>query len=192
VPEASFTPRSNRHNVLNLHEGAKMSLEQASFLAQIISALAIIASLIFVGVQLRQATRAMRNSSSQAHSAIYSGVISTIIDNGEFASIWRRGLADPGNLNEDEWVRFIGCASAQFRFFESSRVQWLQGLLDEEHWQNIEAQVNSFASQPGIQAWWELRRDWHSVPFRRWFEALPGAHPNGMYQRIKEGSERDG
>ena len=169
-----------------------MSLEQASLLAQIVSALAIIASLVFVGVQLRQATRAMRNSSSQAHSAIYSGVISTIIDNGELASIWRRGLADPASLDEDEWVRFTACASAQFRFFESSRVQWLQGQLDEEHWQNIEARVNSFASQPGIQAWWQIRRDWHSVPFRSWFEALPGAHHTGMYPRINDAALASG
>lgn len=160
-----------------------MSLEQASFVAQIISAVAIIASLIFVGVQLRQATRAMRNSSSQAHSAIYSGVISTIIDNGEFASIWRRGLADPESLDEDELVRFIACASAQFRFFESSRVQWLNGQLDGEHWQNIEAQVSSFASQPGIRAWWKIRRDWHSAAFQRWFEALAGT-PGPLYQPI--------
>ena len=163
-----------------------MSLEQASFLAQIISALAIIASLIFVGVQLRQATTAMRNSSSQAHSAIYSEVISTIIANGEFASIWRRGLKEPESLNEDEWVRFIACASAQFRFFESSRVQWLRGHLDDEHWQNIEAQANSFAAQPGIKAWWQLRRDWHSAPFQRWFEALPGTHGSGMYEAVHE------
>ena len=150
-----------------------MSLEQASFVAQIVSAAAIIASLLFVGVQLKQATRAMRNSSSQAHSAIYSGVISTIIDNGEFASIWRRGLADPATLNEDEWIRFIACASTQFRFFESSRVQWLNGQLDGEHWQNIEAQVTSFAAQPGIRAWWKIRRGWHSGAFQSWFEALP-------------------
>lgn len=160
-----------------------MSLEQASFIAQIISAVAIIASLIFVGVQLKQATRSMRNSSSQAHSAIYTGVIATIIDNGEFASIWRRGLGDPASLDEDEWVRFIACASAQFRFFESSRVQWLNGQLDGEHWQNIEAQVNSFASQPGIRAWWEIRRDWHSAAFQRWFEALPGT-PDFLYRPI--------
>ena len=150
-----------------------MSLEQASLVAEIVSALAIIASLIFVGFQLRQATRAMRNSSSQAHSAIYSQVIAPIIDNGEFAAIWRRGLADPTTLSDDEWVRVVACASSQFRFFESSRVQWLTGQLDEEHWQNIEAQVRSFLSQPGIQAWWKVRRHWHSQAFRAWIESLP-------------------
>lgn len=163
-----------------------MSLEQASFVAQIVSALAIIASLIFVGVQLRQATRAMRNSSSQAHSAIYSGVIAPIIDNAEFASIWRRGLSDPSGLNDDERVRFIACASAQFRFFESSRVQWLQGQLNEEHWQNIEAQVRSFVSQPGIQAWWKLRRHWHSEAFRAWFESLSPTDQKLLYGETSE------
>jgi hypothetical protein len=41
--------------------GAAMTLEQASFIAQIVSALAVIASLIFVGVQLRQAIRPARS-----------------------------------------------------------------------------------------------------------------------------------
>lgn len=158
-----------------------MSLEQASLVAEIISAIAIIGSLIFVGVQLRQATRAMRNSSSQAHSAVYSSVIAPIIENGEFAAIWRRGLADPTTLSDDEWVRVVACTSAQFRFFESSRVQWLKGQLDEEHWQNIEAQVRSFVTQPGIQAWWKVRRHWHSEAFREWIESLPADEDKPMY-----------
>jgi len=162
-----------------------MSLEQASFLAQIVSAVAIIASLIFVGIQLRQATSAMRNSSSQAHSATYSAIISTIIDNGEFASIWRRGLSDPKSLDPDEWVRFIACASSQFRLFEASRVQRLNGQLNEEHWQNIEAQVRSFRTQPGIQEWWKVRRDWHSSSFRDWFEALPSESSAVLYEPKK-------
>ena len=132
-----------------------MSLEQASLVAQIISAVAIIGSLIFVGVQLRQATSAMRNSSSQAHSAIYTGLVSTIIENADFASIWRRGLADPSTL-------------------------------DDEHWQNIDAQVRNFASQPGVQAWWKARRDWHSGAFRTWFESLAVNQDQPLYRLSEE------
>ena len=47
-----------------------MTLEQASFVAQIVSAVAVIASLIFVGFQLKHATAAIRATSSQAHSAL--------------------------------------------------------------------------------------------------------------------------
>jgi len=96
--------------------------------------MAVIASLIFVGVQLRTATRAVRASTSQAHSALYHAIVVTIVDNGEFANIWRRALVDFDSCSLDERVRFVAQASALFRYYESSRVQWLRGQLDPEHW----------------------------------------------------------
>jgi hypothetical protein len=160
-----------------------MSLEQASLVAQIVSALTIIASLIFVGIQVRQATSALRNSSSQSHSAIYTQIISTVIENADYASIWRRGLIDPASLNDDEWVRFVAYTSGMFRFYESSRVQWLRGNLDDEHWQNIEQQIRTLGAQPGVRAWWKLRGHWHSKAFRSWFEGLELGPDRFMYER---------
>ena len=91
-----------------------MTLEQASLVAQIISAVAVIASLIFVGVQLRQATAAIRGSSSEAHAALYTELVDSIIDNADFARIWSVGLTDPKALGEEEWVRFVAYSSALF------------------------------------------------------------------------------
>ncbi|MGQ0559339.1 MAG: hypothetical protein ACT4OE_07110 [Sphingosinicella sp.] len=160
-----------------------MSLEQTSFLAQIISAAAVIASLIFVGVQLRQTIKAVRAASSQAHSAMYHSIGANIVDNGEFASIWRRSIADPDSVNDDERARFFAFASMLCRFYESSRMQWLRGQLEDGHWHMIEAQAIDFAAQPGIQAWWLLRRHWHSEEFRSWFEGLPVANAKTLYGR---------
>src|SRR5919107_4593385 len=98
-----------------------MTLEQASLVAQIASAVAVIASLIFVGFQLRQATAAIRGSSSQAHSELYTTLVQSIIDHGDFARIWSTGLSDPASLTQEEWVRFVAYASALFRLYESSR-----------------------------------------------------------------------
>jgi hypothetical protein len=160
-----------------------MSLEQASFLAQIISAVAVVASLIFVGVQLRQTARTVRTSTSQAHSTVYHAIIGTIIDNADFARIWRQMLADPKAGSDDDWVRFVAYASALFRYFEVSRVQWLRSQLDEEHWQNIEQQAISLGAQPGMKLWWTVRRHWHSGEFRAWFEGLPKPDVEQLYGR---------
>ena len=168
-----------------------MSLEQLSFLSQIVSAFAVVASLVFVGIQLRYAIGAVRASTSQAHSANYYAINSSIIDDGELARIWRESLADFDSQGPDEKVRFVALASSIFRFYESSRAQWLRGQLDPEHWQMIERQATSFAAQPGIQSWWKLRRQWHSEEFRTWFEALPEADSGTMYgDKLKEGSLR--
>ena len=149
-----------------------MTLEQWALVAQIFSAIAVIASLIFVGVQLRQATSAIRGTSSQAHSALYTDLVRSIIDNDDFARAWSSGLTDPKALSEAEWVQFVAYASALFRLYESSRVQWLNGRLDEEHWHTIERQAADFGNLPGLQAAWQLRGHWFSPEFRAWFAGL--------------------
>jgi hypothetical protein len=149
-----------------------MTLEQASLIAQIASAIAVIASLIFVGIQLRRATSAIRATSSQAHSSLYTDLVQSIIDNADFARTWSIGLTDPQSLSEIEWVRFVAYSSALFRLYESSRVQWLNGRLDEEHWHTIERQAADFGHLPGLQQAWSLRAHWYSAEFRAWFDSL--------------------
>ena len=160
-----------------------MSLEQAAYLSQVIAAIAVIASLIFVGVQLRQNTMAVLAQTSQAHSIGYQQIIAGISDNGEFAHIWRVGLADYESLNPDERARFLAFTSTLFRFYESSQVQMLRGALDKEHWRTIEHQATDLVSQPGIQSWWAHRRHWHSARFQAWLEALPKQAPAAIYDQ---------
>ena len=115
-----------------------MSLEQWSAVAQIAGAVVGIPSLIFVGIQLKLTTKAVRASSSQAHAAAFHALSASIFDNSNgFANIWRGGLRGLDGLSEEDRVRFIAFASSLFRFFESARVQWLRKQLDEEHWLTI-------------------------------------------------------
>ena len=95
-----------------------MTLEQWAFIAQIVSAIAVIASLVFVGLQLKHATATIRATSSQAHSSLYTDLVQSIIDNADFARLWSIGLTEPKKLTEDEWVRFVAYASALFRLYE--------------------------------------------------------------------------
>jgi hypothetical protein len=163
-----------------------MSLEQWSYLAQIIGAIAVVASLVFVGVQLRQNTKAILTQTSQTHSALYHSIIAGLSENGEVARIWRVGLADMDSLAPDERVRFMAFVSTLFRYYEASHVQSLRGLLDAEHWRTIEQQVTDLAAQPGIQAWWQLRQHWHSDAFRLWFEARPLRDAGVLYDRPRQ------
>lgn len=160
-----------------------MTLEQASLVAQIVSAIAVIASLIFVGVQLRQATAAIQASSSEAHAALYTELVHSIIDNADFARIWATGLNDPKSLSNEDWVRFVAYASALFRQYESTRVQWLKGRLDDEHWHTIEKQATSFGHLPGLKLAWKLRGHWYSPDFQAWFESLEPYDAPAVYER---------
>ena len=158
-----------------------MTLEQAAFLSQIVSAVAVIASLIFVGFQLRQNTKSIKAATSQSHSATYHQIISSLATNGELAHLWRVGLAGLEGCSDDDRVRFFAITSTLFRFYEASRIQWRHGQLDKEHWHTIEQQVISLRGQPGIETWWASRRYWHSEEFRHWFENLSAAPADALY-----------
>lgn len=160
-----------------------MTLEQWSYAAQVVSAVAVIASLIFVGFQVKKATAAIRATSSQAHSSLYTDLVQSIIDDADFAHIWSVGLTAPEALREEQWVRFVAYASALFRLYESSRVQWLNGRLDEEHWHTVENQAADFGHLPGLQAAWQLRCHWYSPEFRAWFDGLKRADAPRPYAR---------
>jgi len=158
-----------------------MAIEQAWPLALVVSVAALVIALVYAGAQLQRAVRAMRCSSSQAHAALYHEIITSLVGDGEFARLWRRALADPEAIDEDERVRFFAYTTTLFRFYESSRVQWLRNLLDEEHWHTIQHQAADLWTQPGIQAWWMMRRSWHSAEFREWIESLPPEPPAAIY-----------
>ena len=169
-----------------------MSLEQASSLAQIISALAVIASLIFVGLQVRQNTNAVRAASSQAHSTMYHSITDNLVNQGDFAQIWWKGVENLEDLQEGEIVRFLSFNSSIFRFFESSRVQWLRGQMDDEHWHTVEQHAIALAVKRGVQGFWQLRKHWHCRAFQEWFESLPASEVTPLYTNLaaSSGAER--
>lgn len=150
-----------------------MSLDQWSAIAQILAAVVGIPSLIFVGIQLNLATKAVKASSSQAHSATFHALSAAIFENPEgFAMIWRNGLSGTEALSEEQRVRFFAFVSSLLRFFESARIQWLRNQLDREHWRAIEKQAEYLAAQPGVREFWRERRHWHCRQFQRWFDTL--------------------
>ena len=150
-----------------------MSLLQWSAIAQILAAAVGVPSLIFVGVQLSQATKAVRAASSQAHSATYHALTESIVDNSTgFAAIWEKGLRGTQDLSSEERIRFFAFISSLLRFVESARIQWLRKQLYREHWRAIDGQARFLAAQPGVREFWDERRDWHCVQFQRWFDSM--------------------
>jgi hypothetical protein len=150
-----------------------VSLEQWSAIFQILGACVGIPSLIFVGIQLRLAARAVRAASSQAHTMTYFALSDSLIENSNgFVSTWNEGLGGTENPSCEERVRFFAFISSLLRFFASERIQWLRKQLYREHWRAIERQAEFLAAQPGVREFWSERRHWHCVEFQSWFDAL--------------------
>lgn len=162
-----------------------MTLSDLSNLGTFVSAIAVLASLIFVGIQIRQNTRAVRAAASQAHTENWQALLAPIIENDDVAEIYRRGLSDINSLTENGRVRFLFIAAGVLRFAESARLQWLHGQLDQAHWENLERNLTSLANQEGFRSYWAIRREWYNADFQRWYDALPVHDARPMYTAQK-------
>src|SRR5215472_4818834 len=125
-----------------------MSLSDLASLGSFVSGVAVLASLIFVGVQLRQNARAVQASTSLGHTTAYNQVVAPLLTEVGLARVWRIGLMDPNALDDDERVRFIVFCNTLFRFFEAQRLQWQLHQLSAVHWNVIEHITRDFIGLP--------------------------------------------
>ena len=77
-----------------------------STLAETVGAIAVVTSLVYLAVQVRQNTRATKSGASSYIDEALARILSAIRGDAEFADIWLRGCQDLESLDEIERVRF--------------------------------------------------------------------------------------
>jgi hypothetical protein len=153
----------------SLQEGEYMSIQDWAAISEIVGAIAIIVSLIYVGVQLRQNTRATRVITSQAFVQTYGGVVSHLQE-PEFRDIFWRGLAGLSNLHGGELAAFGAWAGHLFRTWESYYFQRKARAFEDQIWSGWNRQFRDLLGYPGVQEIWTIRRHHFSEEFRELVE----------------------
>lgn len=143
-----------------------MPLDQIANIAEITAAVLVIASLIYVGRQLKQNTQSTRLETVQAISAEWNRWYDMMTPNGELMKIYHRGVFDFSTLNRTEQMQFIFIATRIFRTFYEQHFQWREGMMDEAIWNSWLAQFNEAMKTPGWQEVWSRRRHWFDEDFQ--------------------------
>jgi len=135
-----------------------MTLEALYYVSQIVAVLAILGSLIFVGVQVQQNTK---QAKAAAALAVYKNYADWYMWAGEDltrAEIGIRGFKDIDSLSDEDNVIFMGTFMALFAYIQSAFYLWQDGSLREEIWRTMEATLTTVFATPGGKAFWQRRR----------------------------------
>jgi hypothetical protein len=148
-----------------------MNWEALGAIAELLAALGVIISLIYLAVQIRHGSASVRATMFLTSSTNQSELTSYIFQDSEMARIFRVGQRDIGSLTEDEQTRFVSFFASLFRTYEQMFQQDRMGLLDPEIWEaRREAMIRAFR-QPGVQSMWRMRRHAFSRSFRDFLDA---------------------
>ena len=144
----------------------EITISDLGSLGEFVGAIAVIASLIYVGAQIKQNTKAVRISTTQSHLEVWNDVVSNFCQSQELASIYSRGISDISILDEAEKVQFFAQLGLIFRYYESSYLQREIHALDDRLWEGLHETLKDTLFYPGARQWWYVRRHWFYKDFR--------------------------
>jgi hypothetical protein len=132
-----------------------MSLEEIFYLSQSVSSIAVVGSLVYLGLQVRGAERSQRAIMQQGRANRASQIAASIAQ-PELARVFQRGAAGNADLSPEEFTQWLLICRALFLSGEDSYLQYHAGQLDQASFESYVAGTRFYLGLPGFRAAWQV------------------------------------
>jgi len=134
-----------------------MSLSDLAAIGSFVSGVAVLVSLIYLGLQVRQYALAQRATARQSVQAFMRQHQRMLMDSN-LAAIFLRGLGAEAGMTDVELMQFHAMVRDWLSFHEESF--WLnsRGMLDDDGLKTANAGLGVLLRYPGFRAAWRLSR----------------------------------
>ena len=154
-------------------------LETLGNLGDFVGGLAVVVTLAYLAVQVRQNTRQLERTGAMSKAATYQGLTALIVEGNaristsrDFAELRVRGREALGNLDEVDQHRFLVSMSSVFRIMENLFQQNTAGLLTDEQYSSWQHMLRTHLSFPGTRDAWSQISPAFSAAFRDEVESI--------------------
>ena len=144
-----------------------MNLESLANLGEAVSAVAVVVSLVYLAVQVRQGTQSQRTDNYLGALDRISAIQSSLSQDGDYSRLFARGVQDASLLTKRERIQFTWALYESFGSFEFLFHAAQTRSIPEEVWTRWSAIVAWWLCFPGVLEWWQSR----PVPFTNGFTA---------------------
>jgi hypothetical protein len=146
-----------------------MTLQDLANLSQIVASIAVVASLIYLAVQVGQGERNQRAMIQQGRADRASGGAMALAD-ASMASVFRKGMIGDPSLTQEEFDQLLLMCRALLLSGEDSYLQHEAGLLDKRAFDSWIAGARVYMSAPGLRAIWKLTGAQYCTEYREFVE----------------------
>lgn len=162
-----------------------MILEDINTVAQIASALAVVASLVFVGLQLRAQVRETRYGVMNQILTDYQQLLNSLAEDPVLAQD-SFDAAEGGfsAVAPERQARMLYGVTLSLRLFERAVIQYKAGRLGDDAWQSVHGSLVPLLGSRAVREYWQLRKSTFSPGFVDFVEnEMASASP---YRRVLE------
>jgi len=134
-----------------------MSLSDLAALGSFVNGIAVLISLIYLSLQVRQTKRNQQIAIRHSRASRIVELQLALADSG-VAGAWLHGSGNPQEITQGELSQFISLCRALFFHFEDSFYQREEGLLNDDAFETVFAGARLSARSPGWRAAWKITR----------------------------------
>ena len=128
-----------------------MSISELGSLGELISAVAVFISILYLAYQIRQNTRMMQGTTIQA---ITESIQRENHWSSELGEIWMKSKAEGERLSDVEAFRLGEWLTAAMHSRQNEYIQFRNGLLSNELWTASEGIIQGIMSVNYASKWW--------------------------------------
>jgi hypothetical protein len=148
-----------------------MSLTDLAAIGSLISSVAVLISLIYLALQVRQAEKNQQASIRQGRATRAVDIILAAGDPA-LAEALPKGTAGAADITQAEFGQFAAIYGAFLASAEDTWLQHKEGLLSEAVFASFAASWRQTLAQPGVRALWTLRRVGFEAGFAKFMDRL--------------------
>jgi hypothetical protein len=149
-----------------------MNWEAVNAISQLVSSIAVVFSVLYLGIQVHRSTRVAKLATQDAAATALRDVTKPLMENAELERIWRIGLEDLSALSTEDRARFFHAAYQFLKAFETIHFHYVYGLMDRQLWEGWRGLLQHYVAAPGMAHYWRLRPEVFSARFRKFVNAL--------------------
>ena len=149
-----------------------MGWQEISTLSEIVGSIAVVVTLIYLAIQIRDSAKASRSAAVTDATGGIQSWYQELGSNPTAAELFLDGMADPERLSRKEQFQFVMLVHSVFLGFQRSYFLSKAGTLDVELRDSIGTAVHAVNNQPGIHFYWRERKIFFQPEFAEWVEQL--------------------
>ena len=156
-----------------------MDIMELGAIGELIEGVAVIGSLLFVGMQIRQSNQQSRETATRELALQFDRWAEMILENPKIREVWRlatnevtfHNLQNPAGLSPDDAANLSLVFYRAFHGFSNQYKAWRAGALSDEEWAEVVPLIHVHLGSEVAVDWWNwARKGWYSAEFREFID----------------------
>ena len=149
-----------------------MDWEAIGAIGEIVGAVAVIATLIYLAIQIKDSARAARSAAVTDATTAMQAFYQELGSNPQTSKLFLEGMTSPEPLSEQAQFQFLMILHSSFLGFQRSYLLAHEGTLDVGLRDSIGTAIVATNHLPGLRLYWNRRKAFFQPEFVDWVEGL--------------------